>query len=90
MKFRYDGPFDEVEVPDLGEFVKHGHQVEATGAVAESLEKQTDWTRVDRPKPKKRAAKKTTAKKTTPSAPAPTDTPPPGDDPAGTDTDTEA
>lgn len=55
MKFRYDGPFDEVEVPELGVTVKRGHQVEATGKVAESLGRQTDWTKVAPPK-------KTTAK----------------------------
>ena len=62
MKFRYDGPFDEVEVPDLGATVQRGHQVEASGALAESLDAQADWTRVDKPKPRKTAAKKTAPK----------------------------
>lgn len=53
MKFRYDGPFDAVDVPDLGVTVERGHQVEATGAVAKSLDAQADWTRVDTPKPRK-------------------------------------
>lgn len=57
MKFRYDGPFDEVEVPLLGEIVQRGHQVEATGPTAESLDAQTDWTRVDKPQPRKSADK---------------------------------
>lgn len=65
MKFRYDGPFDEVEVPELGATVQHGHQVEATGETAESLLKQSDWTRVDKPKPRSTASE---------SAPAAADT----------------
>lgn len=55
-KYRYDGPFDEVDVPQLGVSVKRGHQVEATGDVARSLEEQADWTKVAPPR-------KTTAKK---------------------------
>jgi hypothetical protein len=64
MKFRYDGPFDEVEVPELGATVKRGHQIEATGSVAESLAAQADWTKVAPPK-KKPAAKKAAASKST-------------------------
>jgi hypothetical protein len=61
MKFRYDGPFDEVEVPALGVTCARGHQIEARGDVAKSLDAQADWTRVDTPKPRrpKAAAKKT-------------------------------
>jgi hypothetical protein len=65
MKYRYDGPFDEVDVPVLGVTVKRGHQVEATGAVARSLDEQADWTKVA--PPKKRATKKAAVK--TPSKP---------------------
>lgn len=102
MKYRYDGPFDEVEVPQLGVTVKRGHQVEATGKVAESLEGQTDWTKVAPPKP---PAKKAASKKAAQSAPrksagtkghasAPDagdapgggDTPPSGPTPSTTDT----
>lgn len=55
-KYRYDGPFDEVDVPHLGVSVKRGHQVDATGDVAKSLEQQAGWTKVA--PPKKTAAKK--------------------------------
>lgn len=64
MKFRYDGPFDEVEVPELGVNVQRGHQVEASGAAATSLDAQADWTRVDKPKPRKKPAAKKAAAKT--------------------------
>jgi len=53
MKFRYDGPFDAVDVPALGETVERGHQVSASGDVAESLLSQPgSWSRVDKPKPR--------------------------------------
>lgn len=67
MKFRYDGPFDEVEVPELGATVKRGHQVQATGDAAKSLEQQAGWTKVADPKPrtKKTAAKKAPSKSDT-------------------------
>lgn len=63
-KYRYDGPFDEVDVPELGVSVKRGHQVDATGDVAASLAAQADWTKVAPRKPpaKKAAAKKTPSK----------------------------
>lgn len=60
MKFRYAGPFDEVEVPELGVTVKRGHQVEATGAAAESLNAQADWQKVA--PPRKSASKKAASK----------------------------
>jgi hypothetical protein len=72
MKFRYDGPFDEVEVPELGVLVQRGRQVEASGPLAESFDAQTDWTRVDKPKPRK-PAKKTAAPKTEQATPPATD-----------------
>lgn len=56
MKFKYVGPHDEVEVPALGITVQHGHQIEATGDAAESLSKQADWQRVDKPKPRNTTA----------------------------------
>lgn len=69
MKFKYVGPFDAVDVPELGLVgVQRGHQVEAAGAVAESLSKQDSWQRVA---PPKKAAPKTTSKKAA-SKPAPT------------------
>lgn len=76
MKFRYDGPFDEVEVPELGVNVQRGHQVEASGPLAESLDAQSDWTRVDKPKPRKKPAAKKAAPKT---PPTPQATPPAAD-----------
>lgn len=51
MKFKYVGPHDAVELDGHG-LVEHGHQVEVTGAVAESLSKQADWQRADKPKPR--------------------------------------
>lgn len=60
MKFKYVGPHDAVDLPGVGT-VERGHQVEVTGAAAESLTKQTDWQRVA--PPKKRAAKKAVSKK---------------------------
>lgn len=53
MKFKYVGPHDAVDVPALGVTVERGHQVDATGAVAQSLAAQADWQRVDTPKPRK-------------------------------------
>lgn len=55
MKFRYDGPHDEVEIDGFGA-VKNGHRIEASGDVAQSLSKQSDWTRVDKPKPRETAS----------------------------------
>lgn len=56
-KYRYDGPFDEVDVPALGVSVKRGQQVDAAGAVAKSLDAQADWSKVA--PPRKAAARKT-------------------------------
>lgn len=69
MKFKYAGPLDAVDVPELGLVdVKRGQQVEATGAIATSLNAQADWQRVDTPKrpPRKAAAKKKTEQATPP------------------------
>lgn len=55
MKFRYDGPFDAVELDGYG-LVVRGHQVEVHGPAAESLSRQSDWSRVDKPKPRTAAA----------------------------------
>lgn len=49
MKFKYVGPHDAVDLDGHGT-VEHGHQVEVTGAAAESLSRQADWQRVDKPK----------------------------------------
>lgn len=65
MKLRYDGPLDEVEVPELGVSVLRGHQIEATGKAAESLAKQTDWSRVTPPKTRKTRKATTTQGATT-------------------------
>lgn len=62
MKFKYVGPLDAVDVPDLGLVgVKRGDQVEATGPAAESLSRQDTWQRVAPPK-KTAAAKKAAPK----------------------------
>lgn len=55
MKFKYAGPLDAVDVPDLGLVgVKRGDQVDATGPAAKSLQAQSDtWKRVAPPKPRK-------------------------------------
>ena len=47
MKFKYVGPHDAVDLVGVGT-VENGHQIEVTGAVAESLSKQADWQRVDK------------------------------------------
>lgn len=51
MKFKYVGPHDAVDLVGVGT-VENGHQIEVTGAVAESLSKQADWQRVDKPQPR--------------------------------------
>lgn len=65
MKIKYVGPLDAVDVPELGlTDVRRNHQVEASGAVAESLLEQPDvWQKVT---PPKKRATKTAAKKTDP------------------------
>ncbi len=73
MKFRYDGPHDAVELDGHG-VIERGHQVEAHGAEAESLDRQSDWTRVDKPKPRKKPAVKKAAAKT-PEKQPPAETP---------------
>lgn len=49
MKFKYVGPHDAVDLVGVGT-VEHGDQVEVTGEAAESLSRQADWQRVDKPK----------------------------------------
>lgn len=61
MKFKYVGPHDAVELDGHGT-VERGHQVEVTGAVAESLSKQDTWQRVAPPKKRTAAAKKAAPK----------------------------
>ena len=58
MKFKYVGPFDAVDLDGHG-VVEHGHQVEVTGAAAESLDAQTDWQRVDKPQSRKKSEQAT-------------------------------
>ena len=58
MKFKYVGPFDAVDLDGHG-VVERGHQVEVTGAAAESLDAQTDWQRVDSPQPRKKSEQAT-------------------------------
>lgn len=67
-KFKYVGPFEEVEIAATGQVVERGHQVEIEDPeVSKGLEGQADWAPVVQSKPRKRAAKKMTAKKPEPS-----------------------
>lgn len=53
-KVRYDGPFDEVEVPAAGVVAKRGEVYELESEVAKSLLEQEDsWSRPDFSKPVK-------------------------------------
>lgn len=53
MKFKNINPNGAVDVPELGLVdVAPGSEVEATGTVAESMQKQDTWQRVDKPKTK--------------------------------------
>lgn len=72
-RFKYVGPYDEVEVPALGVVVAHGETVEVDDTdIADGLEGQDTWKHIPDPK-RSRAAKKATAKKAT--DPAPQDEP---------------
>lgn len=54
MKLKYVGPFDAVEIPELGIEVERNHQFEAVGKQAEALLAQGDnFTKVAEPKPRK-------------------------------------
>lgn len=63
MKFKYVGPHDAVDLDGHGTVEREHGRVEVFGAVAESLDAQADWQRVDRPKPRKPVAKKAAAPK---------------------------
>jgi hypothetical protein len=54
MQIRYVGPFDVVEVPDLGrDDIKQGDTVDVPDELGERLLEQTDnWQPVKAPKPK--------------------------------------
>lgn len=66
MRFRYNGPHDAVDVPELGVTVERGGTVEASAAVATSLEKSPAWQRVDRRRAAEKATPPAPAKKATP------------------------
>jgi hypothetical protein len=71
MKFKYVGPHDAVDLPGVATDIEREHgRVEVTGELAEALDRDPDWQRVDRPKPKKKAAAKKAAAPKTPAAPA--------------------
>lgn len=42
MKVRYDGPFDEVEIPDLGVVVKRGEEFEVDSTQGAALLEQSE------------------------------------------------
>lgn len=68
-KFKYVGPYDEVEIPAIGAVVQRNHQVEIHDPeVSKGLDGQADWEPV-------KAAKKTAAKKAEPKTETPADEP---------------
>jgi hypothetical protein len=52
MRFRYVGPQEAVDLPDLGVTVFRNHEVEVTGERAKEFQQRDDWTRMDTPKPR--------------------------------------
>ena len=61
MIFKYVGPHDEVDLIGVGT-VARDSEVEVSGPVATSLAGQTDWERVDKPKPRNTPATTATTK----------------------------
>lgn len=65
MKFRHNHPSGAIDLPELGLVnVQPGAVIEVTGDAAQSLLKQSTWTRVDEPDPKRVEAAKQGANKT--------------------------
>lgn len=61
-KVTYIGPFDEVDLPAIGQAVKRGQAVEVPAATARALAAQGDsWKAAGSKKPRKKAAAKKAA-----------------------------
>lgn len=59
-KFKYVGPHDGVELPDLGIEVAQGETVEVDGEVADDFDARDDWEHIPDPA-RSKAAKKAAA-----------------------------